>query len=137
MQSGNRLALFSLFMPLYSNQANEESQKEKARTIPLATLGVGVSSTFEKKNEKPYDSIFFLLSLSLCFFRFTSPAISTEEKKNVFLCIEHCQTLIKSNLLAMISPIKKRMSFRRFKSKTNQIKTRMKSYLFEPFSSHQ
>ena len=41
VQSGNRLALS---LPLYSNQADEESKKEKARTIPPATLGVGVSS---------------------------------------------------------------------------------------------
>jgi hypothetical protein len=31
-------------VPLYSNQADEESKKEKARTIPQATVAVGVSS---------------------------------------------------------------------------------------------
>lgn len=73
------LFLSLLSMPLYSNQADEESKKEKARTIPLATLGVGVSSSFEKRNRMIRFSFYFL-SLPV----YISISIDGEEK--LFLC---------------------------------------------------
>jgi hypothetical protein len=48
-------------VPLYSNQADEESEKEIARTISQATVVVGVSSQFEKRNRMIRFSFYFLL----------------------------------------------------------------------------
>ncbi len=51
----------SLSLPLYSNQVDGESKEEKARrTIPQATVVVGVSAQFKKKNRMIRFSFNFL-----------------------------------------------------------------------------
>jgi hypothetical protein len=81
----------SLFLPLYSNQADEESKKENARTIPQATVVAGVSSRFEKRNRMIRFSFYFLFFL---------PLTHIHIYKKVFLCptneIEHSNLIRKT-----------------------------------------